>query len=153
MKIKASEIFETFKAQGILETLTGPDNDIARIDPVETSGPSSLVFVDSPDFVDQAVAVVVDAVAELGRARVHAVVAVVAVPQVEVAVAIGVDGVGGFRVVAGRRGEQEGSQQGADCAGGPDGRIAAMVGHDHLPLEHSRARESILTRLCWTHEV
>ena len=54
MKIKASQIFETFHARGILDQLTGPDTEITSIDPVENSGPSSLVFVDSPDFIDRA---------------------------------------------------------------------------------------------------
>ena len=54
--IKASQIFGSFNPQGIVDNFTGPDNDIARIDPVENSGPSSLVFVDSPDFVDPVVA-------------------------------------------------------------------------------------------------
>ena len=55
MNVKASQIFETFHARGILEALTGPDTDINGIAPVENSGPGSLIFVDSPEFVEQAI--------------------------------------------------------------------------------------------------
>ena len=55
MNVKASQIFETFHARGILEALTGPDTDITGIAPVENSAPGSLIFVDSPGFVEQAV--------------------------------------------------------------------------------------------------
>jgi UDP-3-O-[3-hydroxymyristoyl] glucosamine N-acyltransferase len=55
MNIKASQIFETFHARGILETLTGPDTDITGIGPVENNNPGSLIFVDSPEFVAQAI--------------------------------------------------------------------------------------------------
>jgi UDP-3-O-[3-hydroxymyristoyl] glucosamine N-acyltransferase len=56
MNIKASQIFETFHAQGIIDAITGPDVDITRIDPVESSGSSSLIFVDKADFTKQAIA-------------------------------------------------------------------------------------------------
>lgn len=55
MHLKASQIFETFHAQGILDDMTGPDADITRFDPVENSTASSLVFVDSPEFVEAAI--------------------------------------------------------------------------------------------------
>ena len=54
--IKASQIFASFKPQGIVDTFSGPDNEITRIDPVENSAPFSLVFVDSPDSVEQVIA-------------------------------------------------------------------------------------------------
>jgi len=56
MNIKASQIFETFHAQGIIDAITGPDVDITRIDPVERCGTSSLIFVDSADFTEQLIA-------------------------------------------------------------------------------------------------
>ena len=55
MNIKASQIFETFRARGILEQLTGPDSDITSIAPVERTRPGSMIFVDSPEFVEQAI--------------------------------------------------------------------------------------------------
>lgn len=55
MNIKASQIFEAFHARGILDALSGPDTEITSIDPVEHSGPSSLIFVDNPDFIEKAV--------------------------------------------------------------------------------------------------
>lgn len=55
MNVKASQIFETFHARGILETLTGPDTDITGIAPVGNNNPGSLIFVDSPEFVEQAI--------------------------------------------------------------------------------------------------
>ena len=55
MKLKAKQIFESFHAQGILDEVTGPDTDISSIDPVENSHSCSLIFVDSPDFVDDAI--------------------------------------------------------------------------------------------------
>ena len=55
MRIKASQIFETFHARGIIDQLTGPDTEITSIDPVENSGSSSLIFVDNADFVDRAI--------------------------------------------------------------------------------------------------
>jgi UDP-3-O-[3-hydroxymyristoyl] glucosamine N-acyltransferase len=54
MNLKASQIFETFHARGILDEMKGPDTLIKRFDPVETADTASLVFVDSPDFVDAA---------------------------------------------------------------------------------------------------
>ena len=56
MNITASRIFETFSTHGILESITGPDANITRIDPVENGSSSSLVFVDDADFVDRAIA-------------------------------------------------------------------------------------------------
>jgi len=55
MKIKASQIFETFQAQGILEEIIGPDSDITSIAPVENSSPGSLIFVDSPEFAQHVI--------------------------------------------------------------------------------------------------
>jgi len=55
MNIKASQIFETFHARGILEQLTGPDADITSIAPVENCDSDSLIFVDSTEFVEQAI--------------------------------------------------------------------------------------------------
>ena len=55
MNVKASQIFETFHARGVLEDSIGPDTDITGIAPVENSGPDSLIFVDNADFVDQAI--------------------------------------------------------------------------------------------------
>ncbi|MGD2055092.1 MAG: LpxD N-terminal domain-containing protein, partial [Gammaproteobacteria bacterium] len=55
MRIKASQIFETFHDRGIIDQLTGPDTEITSIDPVENSGSSSLIFVDNADFVDRAI--------------------------------------------------------------------------------------------------
>ena len=54
MNVKASQIFETFHARGILEALIGPDTDITGIAPAENSGPGSLIFVDNADFVGHA---------------------------------------------------------------------------------------------------
>jgi UDP-3-O-[3-hydroxymyristoyl] glucosamine N-acyltransferase len=56
MNIKASQIFEAFHAQGIVDAMTGPDTDITRVDPVERGGSSSLIFVDSVEFTEQAIA-------------------------------------------------------------------------------------------------
>jgi len=56
MNIKVSQIFETFHAQGIIDAMTGPDVDINRVDPVEHGCSSSLIFVDSADFTEQAIA-------------------------------------------------------------------------------------------------
>ena len=55
MHLKASQIFETFHAQGILEQMSGPDTAIARFDPVENGTASSLVFVDNPEYVEPAI--------------------------------------------------------------------------------------------------
>ena len=55
MNIKASQIFETFHARGILEQLTGPDTDITSIAPVESCNSCSLIFVDSTEFAEQAI--------------------------------------------------------------------------------------------------
>ncbi len=55
MNVKASQIFETFHTRGILEALAGPDTDITGIAPVGNNDPGSLIFVDSPEFVDQAI--------------------------------------------------------------------------------------------------
>jgi UDP-3-O-[3-hydroxymyristoyl] glucosamine N-acyltransferase len=55
MNIKASEIFERFHAQGILEQLTGPDTDITGIGPVASNEPGSLIFVENPELVEQAI--------------------------------------------------------------------------------------------------
>jgi len=55
MNIKATQIFETFHARGILEDLIGPDTDITGIGPVGNNNPGSLIFVDSPEFVEQAI--------------------------------------------------------------------------------------------------
>ena len=55
MNLKASQIFEAFHAQGVLDEMTGPDADIARFDPVENGTASSLVFIDNAEFVDQAI--------------------------------------------------------------------------------------------------
>jgi UDP-3-O-[3-hydroxymyristoyl] glucosamine N-acyltransferase len=55
MNIKASQIFENFHAQGIVDQIEGPDTEITRIDPVEHSSPSSLVFVDNPEFIEQVI--------------------------------------------------------------------------------------------------
>ena len=55
MNIKASQIFENFHARGILERLSGPDADITSIAPVENCDSGSLIFVDSTEFVEQAI--------------------------------------------------------------------------------------------------
>lgn len=55
MNIKASQIFETFQAQGILEEIIGPDSDISSLDPVENSSPGTLVFVESPEFTEHVI--------------------------------------------------------------------------------------------------
>ncbi len=55
MNIKASQLFKTFHAQGILDEITGPDADISSIDPVENCDSGSLIFVDSAEFVDHAI--------------------------------------------------------------------------------------------------
>ena len=55
MNIKASQIFETFHARGILEQLTGPDADITSIASVENCDSGSLIFVDSTEFIEQAI--------------------------------------------------------------------------------------------------
>jgi len=54
MNIKASQIFETFHARGVLEDIIGPDTDITSITPVENSSPGSLIFVDNAEFVEHA---------------------------------------------------------------------------------------------------
>ncbi len=50
MKITAAEIFSAFAPQGLLTEMTGPDQAIHRIAPVEDCGPGDLVFVDKPQF-------------------------------------------------------------------------------------------------------
>jgi len=55
MNLTAKQIFESFHSQGLLDEITGPDTDISSIDPVENSHSCSLIFVDSPDFVDDAI--------------------------------------------------------------------------------------------------
>jgi UDP-3-O-[3-hydroxymyristoyl] glucosamine N-acyltransferase len=55
MKLKASQIFETFHARGILDEFKGPDTIIKSIDPVENSSTSSLVFIDNPGFIEKAI--------------------------------------------------------------------------------------------------
>ena len=55
MNVKASQIFESFHTQGLLDEITGPDTEITRFDPVGNSVDTSLVFVDSPDFVEEAI--------------------------------------------------------------------------------------------------
>ena len=55
MNLKASQLFETFQKQGILDDMTGPDAVVTRIDPVENGTPSSLVFVDSLEFIEPAI--------------------------------------------------------------------------------------------------
>jgi len=56
MKLKASQLFESFHAHGIIEEMSGPDTDISRFDPIENCTSSSLVFVDNAEFVEQAIA-------------------------------------------------------------------------------------------------
>ena len=56
MKLKASKVFESFQASGIIDEMTGPDTDISRIDPIDNCTPASLVFVDKAAFVEQAIA-------------------------------------------------------------------------------------------------
>jgi len=55
MNKKASELFAEFRDQGLLTELQGPDTGFTHIDPVETSTSSSLTFVSSPAFAEQAV--------------------------------------------------------------------------------------------------
>jgi len=55
MNVKASQIYETFHAQGILDEIAGADTYITHFDAVESSSLSSLIFVDSPDFVNRAI--------------------------------------------------------------------------------------------------
>ena len=55
MKLKASEIFESFHARGLIDEMAGPDAEFTDFAPVENGTSSSLVFVDNADFVDQAV--------------------------------------------------------------------------------------------------
>lgn len=54
MNIKASQIFETFHARGVLEDMFGPDTDITGIAAVENNSPGSLIFVDDAEFVEHA---------------------------------------------------------------------------------------------------
>ena len=54
MKLKASKLFDSFQARGIIDRMIGPDMDINRIDPIENCTSSSLVFVDKTEFVEQA---------------------------------------------------------------------------------------------------
>ncbi|UCB54089.1 MAG: UDP-3-O-(3-hydroxymyristoyl)glucosamine N-acyltransferase [Thiotrichales bacterium] len=56
MNLKASEIFESFHAQGIIDDMHGPDTDITRFDPVENCTSSSLVFIDNAEFIDKVIA-------------------------------------------------------------------------------------------------
>ncbi|NNL07513.1 MAG: UDP-3-O-(3-hydroxymyristoyl)glucosamine N-acyltransferase [Gammaproteobacteria bacterium] len=56
MKWKASQVFESFQARGIIDEMIGPDTDISRFDPIEDCTSSSLVFVDDAGFVEQAIA-------------------------------------------------------------------------------------------------
>lgn len=56
MKLKASKVFESFQARGIIDEMIGPDTDISRFDPIENCTSSSLVFVDKAAFVEQAIA-------------------------------------------------------------------------------------------------
>ena len=55
MKLKASEIFESFHARGIIDDMTGPDAEITAFDPVENCTAASLVFVDNAEFVEAAI--------------------------------------------------------------------------------------------------
>ena len=56
MKLKASEVFESFQARGIIDEMIGADTDISRFDPVEDCTSSSLVFLDNAEFAEQAIA-------------------------------------------------------------------------------------------------
>ena len=56
MKLKASQVFESFQARGIIDEMIGPDTDISRFDPIKHCTSSSLVFVDKTEFVEQAIA-------------------------------------------------------------------------------------------------
>ena len=55
MNIKSSQLFAAFHGQGIVDEMSGPDTDISSIDPVEVCNAGSLVFVDNPEFIEQAV--------------------------------------------------------------------------------------------------
>ena len=52
-KIKTSQIFQDFKASGILASMTGPDVEIRAIRPAEESGPGILVFLHDKKYVNQ----------------------------------------------------------------------------------------------------
>lgn len=55
MNIKASQIYKAFHAKNILDEMHGEDNNVTSIDPVENGQKGSLVFVDKPEFVKQAI--------------------------------------------------------------------------------------------------
>ncbi len=55
MNLKASQIFESFHARGLIDEMSGPDAEITAFDPVENSTSSSLVFVDAAEFVNRTI--------------------------------------------------------------------------------------------------
>jgi UDP-3-O-[3-hydroxymyristoyl] glucosamine N-acyltransferase len=50
MNISAAEIFSAFAQQGIVKEMSGPDQPVHRIAPIEDCGPGDLVFVDKPKY-------------------------------------------------------------------------------------------------------
>lgn len=52
MNLQTSEIFQRFKAQGLLTEHRGPDVWVRQVAPVEDCGPGDLVFADHAKFLD-----------------------------------------------------------------------------------------------------
>ncbi|HYE36172.1 UDP-3-O-(3-hydroxymyristoyl)glucosamine N-acyltransferase [Methylocaldum sp.] len=53
MNLLASEVFERFKAQGLIVDHRGPDQAIRRLAPIEDCAPGDLVFVDHVKYLPQ----------------------------------------------------------------------------------------------------
>lgn len=53
MNLRAAEIHQRFKDQGLITHRLGPDNEITRIAPIEDCAPGDLVFVENPKYLAQ----------------------------------------------------------------------------------------------------
>ena len=51
MNLRTSEIHQRFKDQGLITRRIGPDNEVAKIAPIEDCAPGALVFVDNPKYL------------------------------------------------------------------------------------------------------
>ncbi len=51
MNLKASEIHQHFKDQGLIHGRLGPDNAINRLAPIDDCAPGDLVFIDNPKYL------------------------------------------------------------------------------------------------------
>lgn len=70
MNLKASEIHDRFRDQGLITRRIGPDNSVARFAPIDDCAPGDLVFIDHPKYLPQvrqqapAVVITSDAIAD-----------------------------------------------------------------------------------------